>query len=79
MSVSPSWASVATLVSTSTSTVSLVSAKAEKDYNNFVFKTMMEISSATFAEQLTWIEMELFKRIKVNVQLPWKKRSSISI
>lgn len=75
MSVSPSWASVATLVSTSTSTVSLVSAKAEKDYNNFVFKTMMEISSATFAEQLTWIEMELFKRIKVNVQLPRKKRS----
>lgn len=74
MSASPSWTSFGanTVASSTTSYMSTfgnnnppAQARNEKEANNQIYKMMMDIPDSVIANQLTWIEAELFGKIKV--------------
>lgn len=78
MSASPSWTSFGTNNTLTSSTASFMSAfgssqpgnKFEKDQHNNNFRIMMDIPDRVIAEQLTWIEAELFGKVKVQKDIP---------
>ncbi|KAI8150045.1 ras guanine nucleotide exchange factor domain-containing protein [Fennellomyces sp. T-0311] len=83
MSTSPSWTSFGanTISSSAASFISVFGGyreKPEKDQLNYNYKVIMEIPDQAVADQLTWIESELFGKIKARefVRNIWSARPS---